>query len=668
MAEGIVEESLAKALVCLNVRASAWRPEPAGISFESKVIRDLVNYGRNFYACTGEKLDSLLALSVYERCEYLTKPVSTEEDVDVTAFDSNDDPSYIEYLATLDPTQWKNQDQYRVLGLSKLRYRASYPQIRASYRCKALLFHPDKRSSCAGETQVLTDDMFTCVTRAYETLSNPKTRLSYDCVDPENDDSVPPVCQNSRDNFFEIFADAFNRNSRWCSAPSVPQLGNPDDSEQQVNAFYSFWFEFPSWREFSWLDEENKATAESREERRWIEKMNRAARESHRKAEAKRIRTLVENAYKCDPRIKRFKEEEKKRREAIKEKKRLAKRQLEEEQLKLKAEETERQRKEKEAEEERVRQRVAEERRQKDAAKRALQREKKFLSDFVKERGYFASANFDQLAIMNDLGRLCSLMPLERLQSLNSSLKASTDVASSANCFRTFVNELDERLNAEKNYAAQSSSKTQGNDGESFDDPSWTKEETQLLVRAMRLFPAGTKSRWETIATFINEHKKYEAVRGAKTGKQVAAMAKRLQKVADDAKDTIADGNPLQAKGTVRAESSPTVRCDEKGKGNLLIVGILFVKLNFILPVADNKTESAASGTEIAPRAWTSDEQKLLEEGLKIYPSTLANRWDLIAERLPNRSKRECINRYKEIAEIVRAKKAALQKHSNGLR
>ncbi|KFD65944.1 hypothetical protein M514_03899 [Trichuris suis] len=649
MAEGIVEESLAKALVCLNVRASAWRPEPAGISFESKVIRDLVNYGRNFYACTGEKLDSLLALSVYERCEYLTKPVSTEEDVDVTAFDSNDDPSYIEYLATLDPTQWKNQDQYRVLGLSKLRYRASYPQIRASYRCKALLFHPDKRSSCAGETQVLTDDMFTCVTRAYETLSNPKTRLSYDCVDPENDDSVPPVCQNSRDNFFEIFADAFNRNSRWCSAPSVPQLGNPDDSEQQVNAFYSFWFEFPSWREFSWLDEENKATAESREERRWIEKMNRAARESHRKAEAKRIRTLVENAYKCDPRIKRFKEEEKKRREAIKEKKRLAKRQLEEEQLKLKAEETERQRKEKEAEEERVRQRVAEERRQKDAAKRALQREKKFLSDFVKERGYFASANFDQLAIMNDLGRLCSLMPLERLQSLNSSLKASTDVASSANCFRTFVNELDERLNAEKNYAAQSSSKTQGNDGESFDDPSWTKEETQLLVRAMRLFPAGTKSRWETIATFINEHKKYEAVRGAKTGKQVAAMAKRLQKVADDAKDTIADGNPLQAKGTVRAESSPTVRCDEKGK------------------VADNKTESAASGTEIAPRAWTSDEQKLLEEGLKIYPSTLANRWDLIAERLPNRSKRECINRYKEIAEIVRAKKAALQKHSNGL-
>ncbi|CDW55639.1 dnaJ subfamily C [Trichuris trichiura] len=653
MAESVVEEALAKAVVCLNVKALAWKPEPAGISFESKVIRDLVKYGRNFYACTGEKLDSLLALSVYERCEYLTKPVSTEEEVDVTAFDSNDDPSYIEYLASLDPTQWKNQDQYRVLGLSKLRYRASYAQIRASYRCKALLFHPDKRSTFAGEKQVLTDDMFTCVTRAYETLSNPKTRLSYDCVDPENDDSVPPVCQNSKDNFFEVFTDAFNRNSRWCSASSVPRLGKPDDDEQQVNAFYSFWFEFPSWREFSWLDEENKAAAENREERRWIEKMNRAARENHRKTEAKRIRTLVENAYKCDPRIKRFKEEEKKRREAIKERKRLAKRQLEEERLKLKAEKMERQRKEKEAEEERVRQRVIN-----------CQRRIFYLRQMIAlERGYFTSANFDQLSIMSDLGRLCSLMPLEKLQELNNTLRASTDIASSAHCFRKFVNELDERLNAEKNDVARNSGKVLGNDGETFGDPSWTKEEAQLLVRAMQLFPAGTKSRWETIATFINEHKKYEAVKCAKTGKQVAGMAKRLQKVADDAKDTIADGSPLQAKGTVRAESSPTVQWEGKEQGNLLIVGILFVNLNFILPA-----ESAAPAGEIAPRAWTSEEQKLLEEGLKIYPSTLSNRWDLIAERLPNRSRRECVNRYKEIAEIVRAKKAALQKHSNGLR
>ena len=37
-----------------------------------------------------------------------------------------------------------------------------------------------------------------------------------------------------------------------------------------------------------------------------------------------------------------------------------------------------------------------------------------------------------------------------------------------------------------------------------------------------------------------------------------------------------------------------------------------------------------------------------------------AERWEKISDCLPNRSKKDCMKRYKEIAEIVRAKKAAL--------
>lgn len=52
-------------------------------------------------------------------------------------------------------------------------------------------------------------------------------------------------------------------------------------------------YDFDSWREFSYLDEEEKEKGENREERRWIERQNKAARQSRKKEDAARIRLLV---------------------------------------------------------------------------------------------------------------------------------------------------------------------------------------------------------------------------------------------------------------------------------------------------------------------------------------------------------------------------------------
>ena len=75
---------------------------------------------------------------------------------------------------------------------------------------------------------------------------------------------------------------------------------------------------------------------------------------------------------------------------------------------------------------------------------------------------------------------------------------------------------------------------------------------------------------------------------------------------------------------------------------------------------ASVRTESAAEVQGLNVTPWSAEEQKLLEQALKTYPAALGSeRWEKISACLPNRSKKDCMKRYKEIAEIVRAKKAA---------
>ena len=57
---------------------------------------------------------------------------------------------------------------------------------------------------------------------AYDILSNPKTRMSFDSVDPQNDDSVPPNNAHSKENFFAAFAPVFESNTRCTTARLMP--------------------------------------------------------------------------------------------------------------------------------------------------------------------------------------------------------------------------------------------------------------------------------------------------------------------------------------------------------------------------------------------------------------------------------------------------------------
>ena len=147
--------------------------------------------------------------------------------------------------------------------------------------------------------------------QAFEILGVPSKRRAYDSVDPDFDDIIPDQISTSKQpkkDFFETFAEIFEKNARWSTRTPVPKLGKEETSRNEIEKFYKFWYAFESWREYSYLDEEDKESGSDRDERRWIEKNNRVQRAERKKEEMKRIRTLVDNAYNSDPRIIKFRE------------------------------------------------------------------------------------------------------------------------------------------------------------------------------------------------------------------------------------------------------------------------------------------------------------------------------------------------------------------------
>ncbi|XP_024118413.1 dnaJ homolog subfamily C member 2 [Oryzias melastigma] len=557
------------------------------------------------------------------------------EDEEESSEESEDEELLLEehpMLRTLDPKDWKNQDHYAVLGLPHLRYKATQRQIKAAHKAIVLKHHPDKRKAAGEQIQEGDNDYFTCITKAIETLSDPMKRRAFDSVDPTFDNSVPSKGEG-KENFFEVFSPVFERNARWSTKKSVPKLGTSDSTFEEVDNFYSFWYNFDSWREFSYLDEEEKEKAECRDERRWIEKQNRASRAQRKKEEMNRIRTLVDMAYSCDPRIKKFKDEEKARKESEKKAKAEAKKREQEEKEKARQAELEVARLAKEKEEEEARQAAVLAKKEKEIQKKAIKKERQKLRTFCKNWNYFADSEADGVKMMEEVEKLCERLELMSLQTLNETLASGSKEECKA-AVEKQVEEVNAQLQREREAEVQAMqaarSAEQASGGGGGGGKGWNEDDLQLLIKAVNLFPAGTNARWEVIANYMNLH----SVSGMKrTAKDVINKAKNLQRL-----------DPLQ-KDEINRKAFEKFKKEHSS----------------VAPSIDNAAPSErfdASG-EGNPAPWTTEEQKLLEQALKTYPVSTPERWEKIAAAVPGRTKKDCMKRYKELVEMVKAKKAA---------
>merc|ERR1712183_663264 len=218
---------------------------------------------------------------------------------------------------------------------------------------------------------------------------------------------------------------------------------------EQVDRFYSFWYSFDTWREFSYLDEEDKEKAGDKWERREIDKINKAQRKEKKADETKRIRKLVDNAYNSDPRIAMFREEEKNEKLAKKKAKVDQAKARRDEEERIKKEQEEAERKEREAKEEIEKAKKAAEKKDKDEMKRLLKIERKKLRNISKEQNYFVNDEDEKVTHLAEVEKMCELYNCDQLKDLVERLEK--DKSKSREVFIKEMNKLNNKMEEEKN-------------------------------------------------------------------------------------------------------------------------------------------------------------------------------------------------------------------------
>lgn len=205
-----------------------------------------------------------------------------------------------------------SDDYYALLGLGHLRIKATTEQIRAAHRDLVVHLHPDTQK--AEHKNDENDDeaaAFKMLTKAFETLSVPQLRLIYDS-------KVGPDIKRpgKSGDYFARFGPMFKAAGYYSVKTPVPELGDDNTPNDEVDEFYSFWFKYESWRDFSFAAEHDLSAATDRDERRWMEVENKRKAKSKKREEMQNIHSYVEQAYKEDPRIRRRKEQERREKEA----------------------------------------------------------------------------------------------------------------------------------------------------------------------------------------------------------------------------------------------------------------------------------------------------------------------------------------------------------------
>lgn len=554
----------------------------------------------------------------------------------------------------------KQQDHYALLGLSHLRYLATEDQIRKSYREAALRHHPDKQAALllAEETEATKqakkdeiESFFKAIQEAYEVLIDPVRRRIYDSTD-EFDDKIPYDCASHE--FFKVFGPAFLRNGRWSINQPVPTLGDDKTPFKEVDSFYDFWYSFKSWREFPHADEFELDQAESREHRRWMERQNTKLSEGARKEEYIRIRTLVDNAYKRDPRLLRRKEEQKAEKLRKKEAKLLAKRLQEEEEARIV--EVEKQRKEEE--EKKAAEAASNQKKMKEREKKLLRKERTRLRSLAAP---ILSQHPDLTD--GDVEDLCSSFDKEQLRNLCDMMEGKELLESAKLLLKVLkVDHKDkDEKQANKNLQQNGSVGINGQPAQSSNEKRekpWQKEEIELLRKGVQKYPKGTSRRWEVISEYIGTKRSVEEIlKATKTVLlQKPDSANAFDSFLEKRKSVQTISSPLTTR-----EDLPVLSNGNVSEGNASSVDILPES-----PIQAGSTAAIQAGSTAADGvtpsvdqdSWSAAQERALVQALKTFPKEITQRWERVSTAVPGKNMSQCKKKFALMKESFRNNKS----------
>lgn len=558
------------------------------------------------------------------------------------------------HLLHLDPANWKKQDHYLLLGLQDKRYQATAADIRTAYRARVLQYHPDKlqqqrqQGQGKGQASYLEDDaIFKCIFHAHQVLSDPAKRKEYDSVDAQAfDESIPAedaVAPGDVEGFLRLYRHIFKMNARFSKRHPVPDIGHAASLREDVEEFYAFWSTFESWRTFEYLDEEE--TAENRADKRWLERKNKSERLKRKNEDNARLRRLFEQAYKLDPRMIRFREDDRLRKEAARMEREMT-------QLRL-AEEREHQKRE---EEERLRQATeaaakweAEQRRQREAVEAQVRRERKALKKFFVDALYFV-ADPTNVTLIHERSLLVEkfLLKADPAQ-FGEILLHLQSIPSGDQIMDWVAHQYEQRREAEeaalaatmKRNKPRSSPSTEQDDLQTEDK--WSLIETDMLIKAVKTHPGGLRDRWAKIAEWYNRHIEHLRDPTLRT-----RSTEELLQRATSLRQTAEEGATSQA---VPTEAQTDYRALQRRRDP---------RIDQASPTLAAGVEADAAPPTLSAPEWNAQEQRLLEQGLKTHKADDPARWDRIAEMV-GRPKRECMARAKEIARLLKLRKETIK-------
>lgn len=541
---------------------------------------------------------------------------------------------------------------------------ATPDSLRKSYHKACLKYHPDKTGR--GEE----DYVFLKIKEAFDTLSDPAKRRSYDSS-VDFDDTIPKEGVVPK-KFFKVYGPVFERNLRFAVHKTMgdengpngnvntpnkakgkkknkknknkgknnnqnnsdkppkkvepPKLGDADTPIEDVNKFYDYWTHFESWRDFtlkaSKETDHDVDAAECREEKRWMGKEIERKSKLMKKQEVARVATLVQRAMAADPRLKAEKvraavqkqQREEERRRVDEEEKN--KREAEEARLRQEQEEKDKQEKEQKASSKVIKEK------QKKALRKAKSAFRKYTMILFQEHPD-KEACWTSLDEMNDeVELLCANLSLEDIVSLNTLLFDGTTVNTDAiPHIRDTVEETNQSLSTEKQIKIKKRDKARALDQKKRKEEKvahamkpWTKEELSALAKGVKKYPPGGSNRWETIAQFLNNLLKLESPRSKDE------CIEAYNKLAASAGDKLAS--------LVASPPAPS------------IAGV-------------NGVGGAGD--------WSEEQDKQLQDGLATFPSSMDKneRWTSIAKGVDKKGKKECVERFKSIRDALKNSKDA---------